>query len=131
MRGVLSGVLAGGGSLLGTATSQLGGIAPYHYWDFIANRALFASADVGGVASTPGWSYTGTRSDGGLRYAGKADGTLQAFGTNLCLQSQTFDNASWTKSGVTIVANAYTAPDSTATMDRMLATAGASNHYIQ
>jgi hypothetical protein len=49
---------AGGISdLLSRATSQLGGLVPLHYWDFTTNRALFAGADVGGVADTPGWSY--------------------------------------------------------------------------
>lgn len=52
------GALAGRISLIGTATGQLGGIQPYHYWDFTANRALFAGADVGAVTSTPGWSFT-------------------------------------------------------------------------
>lgn len=109
---------AGGiGDLLSTATSQLGGIAPYHFWDFINNRALFASADVGAVTSTPGWSYTGTHSVGGLRYADKADGTLEAFGTNLLLQSQTFDNAAWTKTRATVTADATAAPDGTTTAD--------------
>ena len=36
----------------------LAGIQPLHYWDFTANRALFNGVDVGGVASTPGWSFT-------------------------------------------------------------------------
>lgn len=58
IRSLVSSALGGGGGLLGQATSQLGGVAPYHYWDFINNRALFAQADVGGVTSTPGWSFT-------------------------------------------------------------------------
>lgn len=49
---------AGGQGLTGRATSSLGGIQPYHYWDFTTNRALFAGADVGAVTSTPGWSFT-------------------------------------------------------------------------
>lgn len=43
--------------LLSVATNSLG-VAPYHYWDFTTNRALFASSDVGTVTSTPGWSFT-------------------------------------------------------------------------
>jgi len=38
----------------------LGGIQPLHYWDFTTNRALFNGADVGAVASTPGWSLVRT-----------------------------------------------------------------------
>jgi len=37
--------------------------------------------------------------------------------TNLCLQSQTFDNATWTKAGGSVTANQYTAPDGTVTAD--------------
>jgi len=48
---------SGGRSLLSIATAQLGA-TPLHYWDFTANRALFAGADVGAVTSTPGWSFT-------------------------------------------------------------------------
>ena len=146
MRGVLSGVLAGGGSLLGTATSQLGGIAPYHYWDFINNRALFASADVGGVASTPGWSYT--RADAQTAYAQDSAGNLIPFATgvlrrtdkgvliegartNLCLRSQELDNGSWTPANTTVSANATTAPDGTTTADKIIASAGSAAHLIQ
>lgn len=43
--------------------------------------------------------------------------------TNICLQSQTFDNATWTKIGSgsspTVTANAATAPDGTATADQI------------
>lgn len=40
--------------------------------------------------------------------------------TNLCLQSQTLDNASWTKNGCSISANAVSAPDGTTTMDKIV-----------
>lgn len=57
VRAIASSGLAGDQGLLGRATSILGGIEPLHYWDFTANRAIFNSLDVGGVASTPGWSF--------------------------------------------------------------------------
>ena len=57
VRSIANSSLAGDQGLLGRATSILGGIAPLHYWDFTTNRALFSGVDVGGVASTPGWSY--------------------------------------------------------------------------
>jgi hypothetical protein len=120
-------------SLLAQATAQLNGIAPYHYWDFINNRALFAQADVGGVSGTPGWSFT--RASTG--YAETVAGVLVPFASgelrrtdkgvliegaraNLLLQSQTFDNASWGKASVTISANAATAPDGTTTADKQI-----------
>jgi hypothetical protein len=37
---------------------------------------------------------------------------------NLCIQSQTIDNASWTKTNTTITADDTTAPDGTATADK-------------
>lgn len=37
--------------------------------------------------------------------------------TNLCLQSEVFDNASWTKTDVTVTANAIAAPDGNTTAD--------------
>jgi len=137
---------AGGiGDLLSTATSQLRGIAPYHWWDFIANRALFASADVGGVASTPGWSYI--RADAQSAYAETSAGVLVPFATgvlrrtdkgvliegartNLLLRSQEFDNASWTKLNATITANQVAAPDGTLTADLMTNDTTNGNHWV-
>jgi hypothetical protein len=75
-----------------------------------------------------------------------ADGTLQSFGsnvlrcgtngllveearTNLCLQSQTFDNASWTKQATTVSSNAATAPDGTATADKIVEDAAAGSAH--
>lgn len=46
------------GELLPDVIDNFGGISPYHYWDFINNRALYASADVGAPSGTPGWSFT-------------------------------------------------------------------------
>jgi hypothetical protein len=47
------------------------------------------------------------------------------------LQSQTFDNASWTKSDTTVTANAATAPDGTLTADKIVASATTAVHKIQ
>lgn len=132
-------------SLLLSATSQLNGVAPYHYWDFINNRALFASADVGAVTSTPGWSYT--RADAQSAYAETSAGVLVPFATgvlrrtdkglliegartNLCLQSQTFDNAAWTVSNASVTANAGVAPDGTQTADLITAAASTYTGFI-
>jgi len=132
------GALAGGSSLIGTATGQLGGLVPLHYWDFTTNRALFAGADVGDIDNTPGWSFA--RASTG--YAETAAGVLNLFAsgelrrtdkgvliegakTNICLRSQEFDNATWSKSngGVgsvpVVTADAGAAPDGTMTADRV------------
>jgi hypothetical protein len=47
---------------------------------------------------------------------------------NLLLQSQTFDNASWSKTAVTVTANTAVAPDGTSTADAIIATAAAAIH---
>jgi hypothetical protein len=50
---------------------------------------------------------------------------------NLALQSQTFDNSSWNvNSGVTVVANATTAPDGTTTADSLADAATLTYHYL-
>lgn len=48
--------------------------------------------------------------------------------TNLCLQSQTLDSASWTKVNVTVTADAITAPDGTLTADELIENAAAAAH---
>jgi hypothetical protein len=133
IRSLASSAFGGGGGLLSQATSQLGGVAPYHYWDFINNRALFAQADVGGVASTPGWSFA--RASTG--YAETAAGVLVPFAsgelrrtdkgmlvegarTNLLLYSQELDNVYWSKVRCSITANATAAPDGTLTADKIV-----------
>jgi hypothetical protein len=57
-RTIIGGEEFAASSLLAAATAYLGGIAPYHYWDFATNRAVFNGRDVGDVASAPGWSFT-------------------------------------------------------------------------
>lgn len=76
VRAIASSGLAGDQGLLGRATSILGGIEPLHYWDFTTNRALFNRQDVGGVANTPGWIFSG---GGGAYY--NSDGTVSTFGS--------------------------------------------------
>jgi hypothetical protein len=116
-----------------SAKTYLGGVAPYHWLDFINNRALYASVDVGNVTGATGYSFT-RASDG---YYTNADGTLTLFGsgalrrgdrgvliegsrTNLLTYSQQFDGVNWTTSRGTVTANASTAPDGTLTADRFV-----------
>ena len=47
---------------------------------------------------------------------------VEATGTNLCLQSESFDSGTWSKTSVVATANATVAPDGTATADLLAAT---------
>jgi hypothetical protein len=125
------------------ATGYLNGVTPYHYADYITNRMLYAGADVGTVAGGTGYSFT-RASDG---YYTNSDGTLTLFGsgalrrgdrgvliegsrTNLLVRSQEFDNASWTKQGGSITADAIAAPDGTITADLFTEDATLTNHRV-
>jgi hypothetical protein len=68
---------------------------------------------------------TYTRASAGTYYDGK---TVALAEQNLLLQSQTLDNASWTKSGVTVSPNTTTAPDGTSTAESVIADAINSQH---
>jgi hypothetical protein len=57
-------------------------------------------------------------------------GLIEKVRTNLVLQSQTFDNASWGKIGSTITANATAAPDGTATADSNIESAALAEHGV-
>jgi len=71
---------------------------------------------------------------GTYRYNGSAwvfDGTInEAAATNTCLQSEDLTTTWSVGAGVSVTANAYTAPDGTATMDRINASAGNTQHYL-
>lgn len=114
--------------------------APYA-WDFLTNQARFAGVNLGALSNTPGWSFA--RASSG--YAQNAAGVLIPFAsgemrrtdkgvliegarTNLCLRSQEFDNASWTKSRTSLSANAAIAPDGTMTADKLIETVDSGTH---
>jgi len=63
-----------------------------------------------GVLAAP---YHGNWIDG-VKYFATRNGNSVP-GANLCLQSQTFDNASWQKTNLTVTVNTDTAPDGTLT----------------
>ena len=111
-------------------------------WDFVRDRARFARKDVGALSNTPGWSFTRASTGYAQTQAGVlvpfASGALrrtdkgvliEGAGTNLCLQSQTFDNASWTKNRSSISANAIAAPDGTTTADKLVEDNTATNNH--
>lgn len=60
------------------------------------------------------------------------DFTIQYKNSNICLQSQTLDNASWTKTRCTVVADDANDPNAAATADKLVldGTAGAT-HFIR
>ena len=55
---------------------------------------------------------------------------LKGTGQNLFLQSQTFNNASWTKNNASITTAATTAPDSTNTGQKLVEDSATSLHYV-
>jgi hypothetical protein len=59
------------------------------------------------------------------------DGYIEKVRTNLVLQSQTFDNASWTKDALSVTANSETAPDGTTTAETITADGTAATHGIR
>lgn len=74
------------------------------------------TSQVGSFSSLTGLTFTRALA----AYAPNSAGELEFFygpRTNLCLQSQTFDNASWSKTTASVTANATTAPDGTTTAD--------------
>ncbi len=108
-----------------SAKTYLGGVAPYHWLDFINNRALYAGADVGNVTQATGYSFS--RASQG--YYTNADGTLTLFGYNLLLQSQTF-GTTWTAQRTTVTENTIAAPDGTTTADTVLETVDNGSHGV-
>ena len=57
-------------------------------------------------------------------------GVLRGTGSNLLLQSQTFTSGSWSKSNTTVTASATTAPDSTNTASKLVATVTSGQHGV-
>jgi hypothetical protein len=64
----------------------------------------------------------------GMRVVGWTQGSIPKRYSNRVPYSQQFDNATWTKSAVTVSANTETAPDGTATADVLLETTANSGH---
>ena len=111
-------------------------------WDFLRDRARFGGRYRGVLANTPGWTFTRASTgyytttggvlvpfaSGSLR-TGDRGALIEGAGTNLCLQSQTFDNASWTKTRSSISADAVAAPDGTTTADKLVEDSTAANNH--
>ena len=50
--------------------------------------------------------------------------------SNVCQQSETFDNATWTKTSSTVSADATTAPDGNVTADKIVEAAATASHLV-
>ena len=94
---------------------------------FLADGNLDASVDRDGTSSILIYGAQLENAETGQTTPGTyhATATVAYYGgqwpeMNLLLQSQTFDNASWTKGNSTVSANAVAAPDGTMTADRMI-----------
>ena len=90
-----------------------------------ANAVAITGGTINGTtvgATTPS-SIVGTTITG-------QTGVLRGTGQNFLLQSQTFDNASWTKANATVTANSTVAPDGTTTADTVLADGASGVHSV-
>jgi hypothetical protein len=109
--------------------------------DFTASRYALSSGYRGDIGAISGWAYTRTGAATALDLAGvvvpfaansprvTSRGILiESAGTNLVPRSQEFDNASWTKGGASISANATTAPDGTTTADLLTENTSTGDH---
>lgn len=65
------------------------------------------------------------------RVSGNRAALIEAAATNLALYSQDASNVYWSKTGVTVTADATTAPDGTMTADRLFETAVSSQHKLE
>ena len=69
-----------------------------------------------------------TRASNGTRV--NSAGLVEVVAWNLLQQSETFDNAYWSKAQVTVSANATTAPNGTTTADKIISSAVNDEHVI-
>lgn len=126
-------ILLQGGSCAGSAAQV----------DFVQGVYCGRGARATAFTSLPGAAFG--NSTGG--YAQTSAGVLKSFAantpratdqgllvetasTNLQTWSQDFTNATWTKSGVTVIANVATAPDGTATANKLTEDASNGQHIV-
>lgn len=108
----------------------LAGVEPILAADLKSGQAWLRGAPYA-LTSLPGWSFSrasaayGETSGGVLvpfasgapRLVNGRGQLIEGARTNLCLRSQEFDNASWTKTSCAVTADAIAAPDGTTTAD--------------
>jgi hypothetical protein len=78
------------------------------------------------IPSDGSGDFTFTRATTATRV--NSDGLVELVPYNLVQRSEEFENAAWTKSNVTINANATTAPNGTLTADKLIANATIAQH---
>jgi hypothetical protein len=108
------GLWNGNSGLWGGATGLIEGGGASLYLNFLAGAPLDSR-----ITFSRGSNATLVDSTGKITYAP----------ANLLLQSQTFDNASWTKAAVTVTANATAAPDGTSTADKLTPDVTSASHF--
>ena len=99
---------------------------PYADLNFAGGSFGLDGRSVSNLTALPGFTFT--RASLAMGY--DATGKLTYGPNNQALQSQTFDNASWAKTNATVTANAVTAPDGTATADKLVEAATVGAHYV-
>lgn len=126
--GLTQQAIGGGVAGLNAQIASAAGIQPAISADLKSGQAWLRGAPYA-LTSLPGWGFT--RAGGG--YGETSAGALTWFNgprTNLCLQSQTFDNASWVKSRATVTADAIAAPDGTLTADKLTEDTNNGTHRV-
>jgi hypothetical protein len=130
----------------GGAASSVTGLGPWDDGSYFSANFTTNQAHLGTVyappASLSGWSFSRASQAYALTSAGVltsfASGVpritdrgllVEASRTNLCLQSQTLDNASWSKNRCTSSADAVAAPDGTTTADKIIEDGTATNTH--
>ncbi len=112
--------------------------------DFKRPEYKRAGTDYSLLSGLPGYAYvrSGAKSELSstgtpIAFAANVPGVVPGVGywsraalTNLVLQSQAFDNASWTKAGLSVTPNSAVAPDGTTTMDALVESAVSTSHNI-
>jgi len=98
---------------------------------WIDPRATLARASVGRAIGRTGLLEIRPANAGRWRFnpiTGLCEGLLiESQRTNLLLRSEEFDNASWTKTSLTVTANSTAAPDGATTADTLAATGAGGN----
>jgi hypothetical protein len=103
-------------STLDAATSAATGAFPY------------VDVDLSFTAGTLDSSITFSRTS--VAWVTDSTGLLVPVAHNFLVRSSEFDNASWTKTEASVVANATTAPDGTVTADKLVDTVVSSVHAV-
>jgi hypothetical protein len=98
---------------------------PYVDLNFALGSFGVNGGSVSSLALLSGFTFT--RASLAMGY--DATGKLTYGPNNLCLQSQTFDNASWGKDRASVTANVTAAPDGTLTADKLTEDTTASNSH--